>query len=153
MSDLCPTSADSCSSDSFVVDVLQWLVRDILAKLCFGGVLMSSMVKRDFAIEKCATSYTSEAEPVDHRGRVMWSWTADQLRQRCASEFYRLDDGTMSTRFLTEQGAHDAETPSSCIAALHYAGDSKGFPVFFASSPEVASFLQVAFAIPLYLEC
>lgn len=55
--------------------------------------------------EGCKTQHTSEAFPEDHRGRAMWSWTADQLRQRCATEFYRLDDGSVSSRFLIEQGA------------------------------------------------
>lgn len=53
----------------------------------------------------CKTAFTSEANPVDHRGRPMWSWTADQLRQVGATEFWRLADGTMSTRFLIERGA------------------------------------------------
>ena len=111
MSDLCQSSASSCFfhvSTGVAITAILFIAAPIMARWC----------DRLVADSNAKTFYTKEASPVDHPGRVLWSWTADQLRQRCATEFYRLDDGTMSTRFFIERGADEAETPANCIAAL-----------------------------------
>lgn len=51
--DPCPAIDAVASSDSWCLDDLQWIVRDILAKLCVGGTLRGARVARDFATETC----------------------------------------------------------------------------------------------------
>ena len=131
----------------------------VLACLALGLVVVEPALP-----PRCMTAaHTADADPLDHRDHEMWSWTSDQLRQRCAVDFFRLSDGTLSARCLVNQGAdpyHPLALQRECFSAelhaeieadiaamwaegaamaeseraLHYAGDSKGFPVFLWAS-------------------